>query len=70
MQKFYENKSIFLTGGSGFLGKVIIEKLLRTCKIDSIYVLIRSKKGKDIAMRMETIMNDAVSKFQCFENVK
>jgi len=60
MQQFYQNKSIFLTGGTGFLGKVIMEKLLRTCQIDSIYVLIRSKKGKDIATRMEDIVNDVV----------
>lgn len=61
MQQFYQNKSVFVTGGSGFLGKVVIEKLLRSCQVDSIYVLIRSKKGKDIATRIEDIMNDVVS---------
>lgn len=61
MQQFYQNKSVFVTGGSGFLGKVVIEKLLRSCKVESIYVLIRSKKGKDIATRIEDIMNDVVS---------
>lgn len=61
MQQFYQNKSIFVTGGSGFLGKIVIEKLLRSCQVDTIYVLIRSKKGKDIATRIEDIMNDVVS---------
>lgn len=61
MQRFYQNKAIFLTGGTGFLGKIIMEKLLRSCQVDTIYVLIRSKKGKDIATRMEDIMNDVVS---------
>lgn len=61
MQQFYQNKSVFVTGGSGFLGKVVIEKLLRSCQVDTIYVLIRSKKGKDIATRIEDIMNDVVS---------
>lgn len=65
MQKFYQNKSIFLTGGTGFLGKIIIEKLLRSCEIDTIYVLVRSKKGKDIATRLEDIVNDVV-----FEKLK
>lgn len=37
-----------------------MEKLLRTCHIDTIYVLIRSKKGKDIATRIEDIINDVV----------
>lgn len=63
MQQFYQNKTVFLTGGTGFLGKIVMEKLLRTCQIDTIYVLIRSKKGKDIGTRMEDIMNDVVSNF-------
>lgn len=29
--EFYKNKNIFLTGGTGFLGIAIIEKLLRCC---------------------------------------
>lgn len=29
VQQFYEGKTIFITGGSGFLGKQLIEKLFR-----------------------------------------
>lgn len=29
MQMFYHNKTIFLTGATGFLGQLYIEKLLR-----------------------------------------
>lgn len=29
VRKMYSNRSILLTGGTGFLGKVIIEKFLR-----------------------------------------
>ena len=29
VQKFYNGATVFLTGGSGFLGKQLIEKLLR-----------------------------------------
>lgn len=28
--EFYKNKNIFITGGTGFLGIAIIEKILRT----------------------------------------
>lgn len=28
--EFYKNKNIFITGGTGFLGIALIEKLLRT----------------------------------------
>ncbi|XP_066584285.1 fatty acyl-CoA reductase wat-like [Prorops nasuta] len=66
IQNFYSNQSIFITGGTGFLGKVLIEKLLRTCSdISCIYVLIRPKKGEEIEQRIEKILDDAV-----FERVK
>ncbi|XP_055690179.1 fatty acyl-CoA reductase wat-like [Lutzomyia longipalpis] len=60
VQKFYNGKSIFMTGGTGFLGKIIMEKLLRTCQIDTIYLLIRSKKGKDIHTRAEDLFDDVL----------
>lgn len=28
--EFYKNKNIFITGGTGFLGIALIEKILRT----------------------------------------
>ena len=45
---------IFVTGCSGFLGKVILEKLLRSFKCRRIYVLLRSKKVKDVSQRFES----------------
>ncbi|XP_049883831.1 putative fatty acyl-CoA reductase CG5065 [Pectinophora gossypiella] len=44
--EFYKGKTIFITGGSGFMGKVLIEKLLYSCtELDRIYLLMRTKKG-------------------------
>jgi fatty acyl-CoA reductase len=62
IQEFYYGQSIFLTGGTGFMGKLLIEKLLRTCPgVVSIYLLVRPKKGKDVHQRTEEIFDDPVS---------
>jgi len=53
---FYVGKSVFLTGGSGFIGKVILEKLLRSCPgVKKIFFLIRPKKGLDCDERLKKI---------------
>lgn len=62
VQEFYNGQSVFITGGTGFMGKLLIEKLLRTCPgIASIYLLVRPKKGKDVHQRTEEIFDDPVS---------
>lgn len=37
-----------------------MEKLLRSCTIETIYILIRSKKDKDVKTRLGDIFNDPV----------
>nr|XP_016995501.2 putative fatty acyl-CoA reductase CG5065 [Drosophila takahashii] len=52
--KFYANKTILITGATGFMGKVLVEKLLRSCgDLNVIYLLIRTKKGVDPSVRKE-----------------
>lgn len=59
--EFYQDKSIFITGSTGFMGKVLVEKLLRSCPgIDRVYLLLRPSKGKDIACRLEELINNEV----------
>ncbi|KAL4711343.1 hypothetical protein ACJJTC_019184 [Scirpophaga incertulas] len=59
VQNFFSGQCVFLTGGTGFLGKVLIEKLLRSCgDVDTIYVLIRSKKGKNARARLDEMLDD------------
>lgn len=59
---FYAGQSIFLTGATGFLGKVFIEKILRSCPdVRHIFLLMRPKKGLSIDERLEEILNLPVS---------
>jgi thioester reductase-like protein len=61
VQEFYRGANVLITGGTGFMGKVLMEKLLRSCPhLSNIYLLIRSKKGKDAETRLEDIFNDPV----------
>lgn len=56
--EYYEGKNILLTGATGFLGKVLLEKLLRSCpKVNSVYVLVRQKAGQTPQERVEEILS-------------
>lgn len=59
--EFFRGKCVFITGATGFLGKLLVEKLLRTCDgIDTVYVMVRDKKGKDINARVDELYSDVV----------
>lgn len=59
--EFYKNKNIFITGGTGFLGIAIIEKLLRTTPdVGNIYMLMREKRGKTIQQRLDEFKKNEV----------
>lgn len=46
IKEFYNNKTILLTGTTGFVGKVVLEKIMRSLgNFKKIYLLIRQKKG-------------------------
>ncbi|XP_003243174.1 fatty acyl-CoA reductase wat isoform X1 [Acyrthosiphon pisum] len=61
IQSFYNGTTVFLTGATGFVGNLILEKLIRTCSgVKNIYVLIREKKGKTTEERFKELFNDPV----------
>ena len=64
---YYSHKNILITGCTGYLGKVILEKLLRSIpEIGRIYVLIREKKGLTSQDRCKQDILDGI----CFKRLK
>ncbi|KAH1018238.1 fatty acyl-CoA reductase wat [Dendroctonus ponderosae] len=55
IQQFYKNETVLLTGGTGFIGKLLLEKILRALPIKKVFLLIRSKKNAEPATRLQTI---------------
>lgn len=59
---FYANKSVFITGGTGFLGTVLIEAILSASPdVGKIYVLVRDKYGSNADVRIKRMIKKAVS---------
>lgn len=59
---FLSGKNIFITGGTGFLGQSLIERLLSaTPSIGKIYILIREKYGYSPEARVKRLMSKPVS---------
>ena len=53
IKEFYSGKTILLTGCSGFVGKVVLEKFLRVLSsTKKIYILVRPKRGTKPADRL------------------
>jgi fatty acyl-CoA reductase len=49
MRNYYEGKRLLVTGTTGFLGKVLLEKILYSLpEVKTVYVLIRGKKGSHL----------------------
>ena len=61
--EYYAGKSILITGATGFMGKVLVEKLLRCCpEVKALYLLVRPKSGQSMQQRVSDMMTCKVSK--------
>ncbi|XP_001948211.2 fatty acyl-CoA reductase wat [Acyrthosiphon pisum] len=56
----FRNGTFLVTGSTGFLGKILTEKLLRSCPVKNIAILVRSKKGFDASQRVADIYKQAL----------
>lgn len=59
--RFFANCNVLVTGASGFIGTLLIEKILRCCPdIRKMYVLMRTKKEKSPEQRFKEHFNSSV----------
>lgn len=70
IKQFYKDKCIFVTGATGFLGKILMEKLLRDCEnIAYIYFLIRIKSNSTLNETLDKFKNHQIfDRIRCKEN--
>ncbi|VDK43560.1 unnamed protein product, partial [Cylicostephanus goldi] len=59
VQDVYSDRSILLTGSTGFLGKVLVEKILWAVpNVRQVFLLIRPAKGLSPRERLEKVLKD------------
>lgn len=63
----FKDGVVFITGSTGFLGKILVEKLLRSCDVKTIAVIVRCKKGLAASQRTEDLYKQSVSLFLYFK---
>ena len=66
IKDFYDGKHILITGCSGFLGKVLLYKIVKSCpSIHRIYLLLPFQLKSSKHERLQTIINS-----RCFDGLK
>ncbi|XP_053621814.1 fatty acyl-CoA reductase 1-like isoform X2 [Plodia interpunctella] len=64
--EFFAGKHIFVTGATGFMGKVLVERLLWTCpEVGRVYLLMRTKRDQAPEQRLKELKAS-----QAFDNVR
>lgn len=59
--EFFRGKNVLISGASGFLGKVVLHKLLTTVPdVGDIYVMVRAKRGVTAQDRVKQILEAVI----------
>ncbi|XP_024944509.1 fatty acyl-CoA reductase 1 isoform X2 [Cephus cinctus] len=68
ISEWFRKRNVLVTGATGFMGKVLLSKLLSSCpEIGQIFILVREKKGVDPGSRLTSIIQ--ISQLQAFIHV-
>ncbi|KAI8512892.1 cyclin-dependent kinase inhibitor far1 [Branchiostoma belcheri] len=63
--EYYRGKTVLVTGATGFMGKVLVEKLLRSCPdLEGLYLMVRPKAGQTPTERINGILFDQLRQLQ------
>ncbi|XP_073056542.1 fatty acyl-CoA reductase 2, chloroplastic-like [Primulina eburnea] len=66
IDKFFQGKNIFITGATGLVGKVLVEKILRSTPVGKIYALVKAKNKEAALDRLtKEIINSEL--FKCLQ---
>lgn len=56
---FFRGSTVLLTGSSGYVGGLVLERLLRSTSVKKVFVLLRAKRGEHIRSRLAKMLQTA-----------
>ena len=60
IRSFYDRKCILVTGATGFVGRFLVYRLLSTCNVSKIFILLRTKHGVSVGKRLEKFFKESI----------
>lgn len=56
----FSGATVLLTGASGYIGSVVLEQLLRTTNVATVYLLLRGRRGADPDDRVRALLQSSL----------
>lgn len=61
VEEFYKDETVFITGATGFLGTLLVEKLLRCCPhLRKLILLVRGKGSQSVQERVNNYFSEDI----------